>query len=104
MNTILVSVHIIAALFLVLIVLLQTGKGTAMGSAFGGAGSQAMFGSTGAGNILSKLTTLAAVVFMCTSLALATLSSRKESTSIIPEQVQEKSLPGSSEPTPQSAE
>ncbi len=100
MNTILVSVHIIAALFLVLIVLLQTGKGAAMGSAFGGQGSQAMFGSSGAGNILSKLTTVAAVIFMCTSLALATLSSRKEINSVIPEQVQEQSQPASSDPKP----
>ena len=99
MNTILVSVHIIAALFLVLIVLLQTGKGAAMGSAFGGQGSQAMFGSAGAGNILSKLTTVAAVIFMCTSLALATLSSRKEINSVIPEQV-EQSQPASSDPKP----
>lgn len=99
MNTILVSVHIIAALFLVLIVLLQTGKGAAMGSAFGGQGSQAMFGSAGAGNILSKLTTVAAVIFMCTSLALATLSSRKEINSVIPEQV-EQSQPVSSDSKP----
>ena len=99
MNAILVFVHIIAALFLVLIVLLQTGKGAAMGSAFGGQGSQAMFGSAGAGNILSKLTTVAAVIFMCTSLALATLSSRKEINSVIPEQVKQ-SQPASSDPKP----
>ena len=100
MNTILVSIHILAALFLVLIVLLQTGKGAAMGNAFGGAGSQAMFGSAGAGNILSKLTTVAAVIFMCTSLALATLSSRKESKSIIPENNQKQSQPLASDPKP----
>ena len=98
MSTILLAVHILAALFLVLVVLLQSGKGAAMGSAFGGAGSQAMFGSAGAGNVLTKLTTVAAVIFMCTSLTLATLSSKREGSSVIPEQ--EQSQPANSDPKP----
>ena len=84
MSTVLIIVHVIVALFLILIVLLQTGKGAAMGSAFGGA-SQTMFGSSGAGNFLSKMTTVAAVLFMLTSLGLATVSSRQEADSVIPE-------------------
>ncbi|MFQ5716609.1 MAG: preprotein translocase subunit SecG [Nitrospinales bacterium] len=85
MYTIIVVLHIFAALFLVLVVLLQTGKGAAMGSAFGTGGSQTVFGSSGAGNFLTKLTSGAAVIFMLTSLSLATLSSEKESESIVPE-------------------
>mgnify|MGYP001396452816 CR=1 FL=1 len=85
MHTFLIVLHVIVALFLVLIVLLQTGKGAAMGSAFGSGASQTMFGSSGAGDFLSKLTTAAAVVFMLTSLSLATVSSREEVESIIPE-------------------
>ena len=84
MSSLLIILHVIVALFLVLIVLLQTGKGAAMGSAFGGA-SQTMFGSSGASNFLSKMTTVAAVVFMLTSLGLATVSSRKETDSVMPE-------------------
>ena len=84
MSNLLIVLHVIVALFLVLIVLLQTGKGAAMGSAFGGA-SQTMFGTSGAGNFLSKMTTVAAVIFMLTSLGLATVSSREEADSVIPE-------------------
>ena len=85
MHTFLIVLHVIVALFLVLIVLLQTGKGAAMGSAFGSGASQTMFGSSGAGDLLSKLTTAAAVVFMLTSLSLAAVSSREEVESVIPE-------------------
>ena len=89
METILNVLHIVVAFFLILVVLLQTGKGTAMGSAFGGGASQTMFGSAGAGNFLTKLTTAAAIIFMITSLTLTTLSSQKESRSVIPDEVQE---------------
>ena len=85
MHTFLIVLHVVVALFLVLIVLLQTGKGAAMGSAFGSGASQTMFGSSGAGDFLSKLTTAAAVVFMLTSLSLATVSSREEVKSVIPD-------------------
>ncbi len=63
---------------LVLIVLLQAGKGAELGAAFGGA-SQTIFGSAGAMGFLSKLTTVAAVIFMITSLLLAFASSRQAS-------------------------
>ena len=82
MSSLIIILHVIVALFLILIVLLQTGKGAAMGSAFGGA-SQTMFGSAGASNFLSKLTTVAAVVFMLTSLALATFFSKQKTESVI---------------------
>ena len=63
-------VHVLACLFLIVVVLLQTGKGADMGAAFGG-GSQTLFGASGAGNLLTKLTTGTAVAFMITSLILS---------------------------------
>ncbi|OGP93125.1 MAG: preprotein translocase subunit SecG [Deltaproteobacteria bacterium RBG_16_48_10] len=73
--------HILVCFALILIVLLQAGKGAEMGAAFGGA-SQTIFGSTGAMGFLSKLTTIAAVVFMITSLLLAFTSTRRASSVI----------------------
>jgi len=64
-------VHVIACVFLIIVVLLQTGKGADMGAVFGGGGSQTLFGATGAGNLLTKLTTAMAITFMITSLLLA---------------------------------
>jgi preprotein translocase subunit SecG len=83
MSTILIIVHVIVCVALIMIVLLQTGKGADMGAAFGGGGSQTLFGSTGASTFLSKATTGAAVIFMLTSLALAYLSSHRTADSII---------------------
>lgn len=83
MYTLLVILHVIVAIFLIMVVLLQTGKGSAMGSAFGGGASQTMFGSAGAGNFLTKLTTGAAIVFMITSMALTVTLSKKGEHSVI---------------------
>jgi len=66
-----------------MIVLLQTGKGADMGAAFGGGSSQTLFGSTGASTFLSKATTVAAVVFMLTSLILAYRSGGRPGDSIM---------------------
>jgi len=76
-------IHILVCFALIIIVLLQAGKGAEMGAAFGGA-SQTIFGSSGAMGFLSKLTTVVAVVFMITSLALA-FSSTKRSSSVMRE-------------------
>jgi len=62
-------IHILSCFFLIVVVLLQTGKGADMGAVFGG-GSQTLFGSGGAGNFLTRLTTATAVLFMLTSLIL----------------------------------
>ncbi|MFA6034809.1 MAG: preprotein translocase subunit SecG [Myxococcota bacterium] len=78
MVTLLTVIHVIAAIFLVLVVLLQTGKGASLGAAFGGS-SQTVFGASGAGNFMTKLTAGSAVVFMFTSLSLAYLSSHSDS-------------------------
>ena len=81
----LIVIHVIVSIALIMIVLLQTGKGADMGAAFGGGSSQTLFGSTGASTFLSKLTTVAAVVFMLTSLGLAYISGHRTSGSIMTE-------------------
>jgi len=85
MSQALIIIHIVVCVALIMIVLLQTGKGADMGAAFGGGSSQTLFGSTGASTFLSKLTTVAAVVFMITSLALAYYSSHAARSSIMTE-------------------
>ncbi len=82
MISIILSLHILVAFALVIIVLLQTGKGASMGAAFGGA-SQTLFGPRGATTFLHKLTTIAAILFMVTSLALAMSSTKKEVKSLV---------------------
>ena len=77
MSILLIIIHIMVCIALIMIVLLQTGKGADMGAAFGGGSSQTLFGSTGASTFLSKATTGAAIIFMVTSLALAYLSSHR---------------------------
>ena len=81
MTTFLTVLHVMVCLTLILVVLLQRGKGADMGAALGGGGSNTVFGSRGAGNFLTKLTTGCAVIFMLTSLSLSylgTMSSRVE--------------------------
>ncbi|HWR57798.1 MAG TPA: preprotein translocase subunit SecG [Thermodesulfovibrionales bacterium] len=73
MTTLLVIIHLLVCLFLIFIVLIQSSKGAELGAAFGGS-SQTLFGSRGAATLLSKLTTISAVVFMMTSLLLAMVS------------------------------
>ncbi len=75
----LVSLHVLVSVILILVVLLQTGKGADLAGAFGGGGSQTAFGSRGAATVLSKMTTAAAVIFMLTSFTLAMLSVRGSS-------------------------
>ena len=77
MSILLIIIHVIVSVALIMIVLLQTGKGADMGAAFGGGSSQTLFGSTGASTFLSKATTAAAIIFMVTSLGLAYLSSHR---------------------------
>ena len=85
MSLFLIIIHSIVCIALILIVLLQSGKGADMGAAFGGGASQTLFGSTGASTFLGKLTTVAAVIFMLTSLSLAYISSNRPSNSIMKE-------------------
>ena len=71
MNTFLTVLHVMVCLVIIVVVLLQRGKGAEIGAVFGGGASSTVFGSRGAGNFLSKITTGAAITFMCTSMALA---------------------------------
>ena len=73
MTILLVIIHIIVSVFLIGVVLLQRGKGADMGASFGSTSSQTVFGSRGPGNFLSKLTTIAAVIFILTSFSLPLL-------------------------------
>jgi len=81
-NYVIPAIHIFACLFLIVVVLLQTGKGADMGAVFGG-GSQTLFGSGGAGNFLTKLTTATALAFMATSLILTYGASRNPSSGLL---------------------
>ena len=96
MSLILVIVHVFVCIALIMIVLFQTGKGADMGAAFGGGSSQTLFGSTGASTFLSKATTIAAIIFMVTSLWLAYNSSHKRDTYIMKDTkapIEQKSAP-----------
>jgi preprotein translocase subunit SecG len=70
MLILLVIVHVIVCLFLVGVVLLQQGKSADLAGAFGGQGSQTAFGPRGAANLLTRLTTWSAIIFMLTSIGL----------------------------------
>src|ERR1044071_9156309 len=69
-------VHVFVCLFLIIVVLLQSGKAADLAGAFGGMGSQTAFGPRGSATLLSKATTISAVLFMITSLALSILATR----------------------------
>jgi len=77
MFSLVIVLHILVSIALILIVLLQTGKGAEMGASFGGGSNQTIFGSRGAATFLSKVTTGAAVLFMLTSLSLAIMSKNR---------------------------
>src|SRR6266581_7702425 len=79
MIVLLVVLHVIISLFLILVVLLQQGKGADLAGAFGGGGSQTAFGARGATTLLHKLTTAFFVLFVLTSLSLAILQARPRS-------------------------
>ncbi len=85
MSILIVVIHIIVCLALILIVLLQTGKGADMGAAFGGGASQTLFGTSGASTFLSKLTTAAAIIFMLTSLTLAYMAGNRGTKRLVTE-------------------
>jgi preprotein translocase subunit SecG len=85
MTVVLVIIHVVVCVALIMIVLLQTGKGADIGAAFGGGASNTLFGTSGASTFLSKATTVAAIVFMLTSLLLAYLTSQRPANSVITE-------------------
>lgn len=79
MDNVILTLHIIVCVLLIIFVLLQSGR-EGMGVIFGG-GSSSLFGSTGAGGILSKITAIAAIIFFCTSLGYSVFISGRDSSS-----------------------
>jgi preprotein translocase subunit SecG len=79
-----VTIHIIVSLVIIGLVLLQAGKGADIGSAFGGSGSQAVFGSMGTPTVLGKATGVVAVIFMVTSFALSMMAHHRSVTIMPP--------------------
>lgn len=79
-------VHLVVTLGLILIVLLQSGKGADIGAAFGGGSSQTVFGGRGAATFLSKLTSALAILFMLTSLTLTILASQRGGSTVVGEE------------------
>lgn len=99
----LLIVHVLAALGIIVLVLLQQGKGAEMGAAFGGGSSGSLFGATGSANFLSRTTAILAVVFFLTSLGLAyTATSRPTTGGSVMDHapVQTAPAPASEVPTP----
>ncbi len=87
-SNLLLVVHLIIAVTIVVLVLLQQGKGSEMGAAFGGGSSQSLFGARGSANFLSRITSALVTIFFITSLVLAYLYTRQgEDTSILTESV-----------------
>ena len=76
MVILLTVIHILVCFFLVVVVLLQSGKAADLAGAFGGMGSQTAFGPRGSATILSKATTIAAILFMLTSITLSIAATR----------------------------
>ena len=81
MITAVIILHVLVSIGLILVVLLQTGKGAEVGAVFGGS-SATIFGSSGAGNFLTRLTTGMAIVFMMTSLTLGYFTSKRPTSTI----------------------
>jgi preprotein translocase subunit SecG len=92
--SIVLTVHILVALSIIGLVLMQHGKGADMGAAFGSGASGSLFGATGSANFLSRATGILAAVFFVTSLALAYVASSKPKTigSVMQETVQSQTV------------
>src|SRR5258708_7445201 len=90
-------VHVVVCLFLAIVVLLQSGKAADLAGAFGGMGSQTVFGPRGSATVLSKATTISAVLFMLTSLTLSILATRGGSAT---PDLLKKAIPAAGQPVP----
>jgi preprotein translocase subunit SecG len=104
MSAFLIALHVFVCIALIIIVLLQAGKGAEMGASFGAGASQTVFGATGGRSFMSRLTAGAAIIFMLTSLTLAYFYSRSGSASVMPTtvapQTPEAEPPAQPEPAP----
>ena len=74
-------VHVVVCFFLIIVILLQSGKAADLAGAFGGMGSQTAFGPRGSATLLSKATTISTVVFMLTSISLSIIATRNNGSS-----------------------
>jgi len=86
MYALVVLIHIMVAVAIVFVVLLQVGKGSGMGAAFGGS-SESFFGSSGPSNFLEKATIVAGIIFLITSLTLAYLSGERQQSRLFNEAI-----------------
>ena len=75
-EVLLTIVHVLVCLFLIIVILLQSGKAADLAGAFGGMGSQTAFGPRGSATMLSRVTTVSTVVFMLTSISLSIMATR----------------------------
>ena len=94
--TLITIIHVFVCLFLITVVLLQSGKSGDIAAAFGGMGSQTAFGPRGAATVLTKATTWCAIIFMVTSITLSVLGTRKSGPASVLQN--EKSSPTQSQP------
>jgi preprotein translocase subunit SecG len=94
-------IHVVVCLFLIIVILLQSGKAADLAGAFGGMGSQTAFGPRGSATLLSKATTASAAIFMVTSLTLSILATRNAglATTVLEDQPA-KSIPVKTMPVP----
>ena len=83
MTEFIIAIHVIVCVLLILIVLLQSGKGATMGVSLGGGAGQTLFGAAGPATLLTKITTAVAVIFMITSLSLAYISGHQSEKSVM---------------------
>lgn len=97
METLLLIVHYFLCFFLVVVILLQAGKGADIGAAFGGA-SQTVFGSRGPATFLAKMTAVAAILFLATSMSLAEISKNRGQASVIDNATLPEQVPAPAEP------
>ena len=83
MVVLLTVIHVLVCIFLIIVVLLQSGRGADVAAAFGGMGSQTAFGPRGSATVLSRATTWSAIIFMITSITLSIAASRRSTSSSV---------------------
>jgi preprotein translocase subunit SecG len=84
-SVLLTILHVAVCLFLIIVVLLQSGKAADLAGAFGGMGSQTAFGPRGSATLLSKATTISAILFMLTSISLSVVATRSAGAASLPD-------------------
>jgi len=100
MTTLIAILHVLTSLFIIGVVLLQSGKGAEMGASFGSGGSQSVFGASGGGNFMTRITTAAAVIFMLTSLTLAYISGHAPGSTIMSSKAAQQTAPAAPQQAP----